>query len=314
MPTPPSRKLLVALDGSEQAMAAVGYVATVFPRENTQIDLFHVSEQLSDLFADMEANPLYKTKTNRLRQWISEQQKTTHAYLDIARESLLSAGFSEDQVAVRIQPKKLGVVRDIQKASYNDYSAVVVGRTGLSRLKDMFLKNVAFQLVGKLHHLPVIVVGGQPREPNLCVAFDGSSGSQRGVSWVSHLVGGSDCKVSLLSLISRRGKFWIDDEEYFLDASGEDALSHCRGKVEPGILEACNHLIGAGLPKENVNHEIQTIDAERAPLIVKWACDNGCDTVVVGRRGLVSFLDAFFVGRISEKVLNLADNLAVWVI
>ena len=33
-----------------------------------------------------------------------------------------------------------------------------------------------------------------------------------------------------------------------------------------------------------------------------------------GRDGLVSFLDALFVGRISDKVLNLADQLAVWVI
>ena len=227
MPTPPSRTLLVAEDGSEQAMAAVEYVAAVFPREHTKIDLFHVSEQLSDLFEDMEANPLYKTKTNRLRVWINDQQKQTHAYLDSARESLLAAGFPKEQVAMRIQPKKLGVVRDIQKASYDDYSAIVVGRTGLSRLKDIFLKSVAFQLVGKIHHLPVVVVGGQPRRRKLCIAYDGSPGSQRGVSWVSHLVGGSDCKVSLLSLVSKRGHFWIYDEESFLESSGDEAFEQC---------------------------------------------------------------------------------------
>jgi len=314
VPTPPSRKLLVALDGSEQAMAAVEYVAAVFPRKDIQIDLFHISEQLSDLFEDMEANPLYKTKTNRLRQWINDQQHQTHAYLKTARDSLLTAGFPEEQVTMRIQPKKLGVVRDIQKASYDEYSAVVVGRTGLSRLKDMFLKNVAFQLVGKLNHLPVVVVGGQPQKRKLCVAFDGSPGSQRGVSWVSHLVGGSGCKVALLSLVSQKGRFWIDDEEYFLESPGEEDLAKCREKVGPCLQAASETLINGGLAPENVSYQIEVADSERAPSIVQWATDNDCDTIVVGRRGLVSFLDAFFVGRISDKVLNLADELAVWVI
>lgn len=295
-------------------MAAVEYVAAIFPHENTKVDIFHVSEQLSDLFEDMEANPLYKTKTSRLRQWITDQQKHTHDYLDKARDNLLAAGFPEDQVEICIHPKKLGVVRDIQKASYDDYSAILVGRSGLSRLKDMFMKNVAFQLVGKIHHLPVVVVGGQPRKRKLCLAFDGSPGSQRSVSWVSHLVGGSDCKVSLLSLLSQRGNFWIDEEEYHLESAGEAALSNCRDKVEPCLQEARERLVEGGLPEENVSHAIQAVETDRAPHIVQWAADNDCDTVVVGRRGLVSFLDAFFVGRISEKVLNLADDLAVWVI
>lgn len=315
MSTPASRKLLVALDGSEQAMAAVKYVAAVFPREYTRIDLFHVSEQLSDLFADMEANPLYKTKTSRLRQWITDQQQKTHLYLETARESLLTAGFSEERVRTRIQPKKLGVVRDIVKASYDAYSAVVVGRSGLSRLKDMLLlKNVAFQLVGKIHHLPVVVVGGQPHKRKLCIAFDGSSGSQRGVSWVGHLVGGSDCQITLLSLVSQRGRFWIDDEEFFLTSLSEAAISQCREKVSPCIQAACDHLVKDGLAPENISQQIEATDAERAPFIVKWATENGCDTIVLGRRNLVSFLEALFVGRISDKVLSLADQLAVWVI
>jgi nucleotide-binding universal stress UspA family protein len=313
--TPASRKLLVALDGSGQAMAAVEYVAAVFPREHTQIDLFHVSEQLSDLFADMEANPLYKTKTGPLRHWIADQQHKTHLYLESARESLLTAGFPEEQVRTRIQPKKLGVVRDIVKASYDAYSAVVVGRSGLSRLKDkLLLKNVAFQLVGKIHHLPVVVVGGRPRKRKLCVAFDGSSGSQRGVSWVGHLVGGSDCQITLLSLVSQGGRFWIEDDEFSLESHSEEALSRCHDKVGPYIQAACDLLVKGGLAPENVNHQIKATEAERAPYIVKWATENGCDTIVLGRRGLVSFLDAFFVGRISDKVLNLADQFAVWVI
>jgi hypothetical protein len=131
---------------------------------------------------------------------------------------------------------------------------------------------------------------------------------------VKHLVGGSACEVSLLSLVSQKGRFWIDDEEFFLESMDEAALSRCRGKVEPCIQSARQLLIDGGLQPDKVSHEIEATDAERAPHIVQWATRNGCDTIVLGRRGLVSFLDALFVGRISDKVLNLADELAVWII
>jgi hypothetical protein len=41
---------------------------------------------------------------------------------------------------------------------------------------------------------------------------------------------------------------------------------------------------------------------------------NNFGSVVVGRRGLITFIDEYFVGRISDQVLKLADELAVWVI
>jgi hypothetical protein len=36
--------------------------------------------------------------------------------------------------------------------------------------------------------------------------------------------------------------------------------------------------------------------------------------VVVGRRALIAIIDEFFVGRVSNQVLRLANELAVWVI
>jgi nucleotide-binding universal stress UspA family protein len=131
---------------------------------------------------------------------------------------------------------------------------------------------------------------------------------------VSRLVGGSDCQVALLSLVSQKGRFWIEDEEYFLESIGDEALARCQERVGPCLQSACETLIEGGLAPENVSRQIEATDAERAPHIVKWATRNGCDTIVLGRRGLVSFLDALFVGRISDKVLDLADELAVWVV
>jgi hypothetical protein len=42
--------------------------------------------------------------------------------------------------------------------------------------------------------------------------------------------------------------------------------------------------------------------------------DNRFGGIVLGRQGLITFIDEFFVGRVSDRVLKLADQLAVWII
>jgi nucleotide-binding universal stress UspA family protein len=56
------------------------------------------------------------------------------------------------------------------------------------------------------------------------------------------------------------------------------------------------------------------VDRDRASHIVQEAEKNNAGSIVVGRRGLVTFIDEFFIGRVSDQVLKLADELAVWVI
>ncbi|MGW8323578.1 MAG: universal stress protein, partial [Thermodesulfobacteriota bacterium] len=51
----------------------------------------------------------------------------------------------------------------------------------------------------------------------------------------------------------------------------------------------------------------------RAGTIVDQARRGGYGTIVVGRKG-VTKVEEFFMGRVSSKVLQLAKNMAVWVV
>ena len=53
--------------------------------------------------------------------------------------------------------------------------------------------------------------------------------------------------------------------------------------------------------------------ASRAGAIVEEAKKGSYGTIVVGRRGL-SKVEEFFMGRVSNKVIHLAKEMAVWVI
>lgn len=310
----PLHKVLVAVDGSEQSLRAIRYAAAVFPPHRTHIVLFHVQAQLLDLFSDLNAYPHYKRRVTGLKHWATEQKVDIANTMDSAVVYFRQKGFPESGVTVKTPAKKLGITQDIIKESYDGYHAIVVGRTGWSRFKDWLIKSTAMKLVAKIKHIPVVVVGGNPDAKNLIVAFDGTHGAMKGVACVGALVGTSDHHLQLYSMISHEGKFWIGDEEFFIPDNTQDPLETGKHRIGPHLEEARSRLLAEGMTADRISIKIHAVDRDRAPHIVREAMQNHYGGVVLGRRGLITFIDEYFIGRVSDRVLKLADQLAVWII
>ena len=170
------------------------------------------------------------------------------------------------------------------------------------------------KLVAKIKHIPVVVVGGKPDAKNLLVAFDGTHGAMRGVACVAALVGTSDHHLQLYSLISHQGKFWVGDEEFFIADNSDDPKETVEHRIGPHLGEARSRLLEEGMAPERISIKIHAVNRDRAAHIVEEAMRNDFGGVVLGRRGLITFIDEYFVGRVSNQVLKLADQLAVWII
>jgi nucleotide-binding universal stress UspA family protein len=304
----------VAVDGSEQSLRAIRYAAGVFPPERTHIVLFHVQEQLFDLFSDLDAYPHYKQRVTGLKRWATEQKVDITNTMDSAVVYFKQKGFDRSAISIKTPAKKVSITQDIIKESYDGYDAVVVGRVGWSRFKDWLLKSTAMKLVAKIKHIPVVVVGGNPDAKNLMVAFDGTHGSMRGVVCVGALVGTSGHHLRLYSIIGSEKKFWPGDSEYF-------RIDNCTSKIVLGdkemgahLEEARTRLLAEGIPTDLLSLRIHAVDRDRAAHIVHEAEAKNFGSIVLGRRGLVTFIDEFFIGRVSDQVLKRAEQFAVWVI
>jgi nucleotide-binding universal stress UspA family protein len=310
----PPQKVLVAVDGSEQSLRAIRYAAGVFPPDRTHIVLFHVQAQLFELFSDLDAYPHYKSRVTGLKRWATEQKMDISNTMDSAIVYFKQKGFPKSAITVKTPARNLGITQDIVKESYEGYHAVVVGRVGWSRFKDWLIKSTAMKLVARIKHIPIVVVGGRPDAKNLLVAFDGTHGAMKGVVCVGALVGASGHELQLYSIINSKKKFWPGDHAYF-------SIDNCISRIVTGNLEigeqleeARTRLLAEGFPSERISVRIHAVDRDRATYIVKEAQNNRFGSIVVGRRGLVTFIDEFFIGRVSDQVLKLADELAVWVI
>ncbi len=312
------KKILLAIDGSGQSLDAVRYVSKVIAPHNMKVVLFHVSRKIDEAFWEIGINPAFSKKMVSIAAWELEQEKTVKEFMDQSHRILLVAGFTQEAVEVNIHQGQTGVAREIIKESMNGYSAVVAGRKGLSKLKDLVLGSIAQKLVEKVSHVPIWVVGGNQAR-KILLALDASEGAMKGVDYVGAMLGGSDYDVALLHVIRDVNPLiWMHEGENFIpsklpgdaDAKWSEGL---RMEMEPVFDDAKNRLISAGFDPDRVSTKLITGAGSRAGAIVEEAKEGGYGTIVVGRRGLSKVQD-FFMGRVSNKVLHLAKNMAVWVV
>lgn len=297
-------KILLAVDGSDQAFEAVRYVSQLFPPKRMEVVLFHALSRVPEGFWDVEKSPAFKHKLSSVAAWATRQQTVVQEFMDRARQLFLDRGFPEDKVSVKIEERKKGVARDIIAESQRGYDAVVVGRLGKSQLKDLVWGSVAHKLIGRLTNVPVCVVGGSPQDGKILAALDTSEEATKVLDFAGSMMDITDCEVTLLHVI--RGL-----ESWTADASEE--LQNAEKAATTLLEESVDRLERTGLNRDRISTKIRSGAASRAEAIVEEARNSGCGTIVMGRRGL-SRVKEFFMGRVSKKVLQLAKWTAVWVV
>lgn len=75
-----------------------------------------------------------------------------------AKAVLLSAGFSSDQVTTKIENKKHSVARDILEEAEGGYDLIVMGRRGISGIKEFFLGSTSQKVFNGARELSVLIV------------------------------------------------------------------------------------------------------------------------------------------------------------
>lgn len=306
-------RLLVALDGSLQASGVVDYVGEMFPPETTQVVLFHVLTTVPEALYDFEKDMERELDPVAASAFIAEKKKAIGGFMDRCRQTLMEKGFSGEQVEIRIEHRKQGVARDIIAVASQGFTALVLGRTGVSRMKDLLIGSVASKLVGKVSAIPLIVVGKVRRSGGALIAYDGSEGSDKAVMAVGKLLGKSAKPMTLLHVIRSLNILYLDEIQRNYPIDEREWTDRHREAIEPVMDRAVKSLVDAGIGPERISRKILTDQVSRAETVVKEARDGDFSSIVIGRRGL-SLVEAFLLGRVGNKVFQMAHDLTVWVV
>jgi nucleotide-binding universal stress UspA family protein len=120
----------------------------------------------------------------------------------------------------------------------------------------------------------------------------------RAVDCVGTILDGADFEVTLFHAVRA-----LDEE---ISRKAEESM-------ESVFEEASSRLEKAGLSRSQITTRLATGALSRAGAIIEEALKGGYGTIVVGRRGL-SEVEEFSMGRVSNKIIHMAKELAVWVV
>ncbi len=310
---PKKKKILVAIDESDQSFDVIRYISNIQFSQTPEIVLFHVITRVEQTFWDMGVGLVSIGRIVETAAWDVDRKKNAQELMSRAFDVMVQSGVPRDSIRVCIHHCCEGVARDIAKESLNGYDAVVVGRKGLSILRDMVLGSVAVKLIEKLSHVPVWVIGGTPEYGKILLPLDASEGAMAAVDYVGAMVGGSKTQVTLF-----HANRTLKASQHFLPRGlGADYEKQMLKEIDTEMNKtfdtAKGRLIGAGLDPLNISNKFSAGVSSRTAAIMAEAQMGDFGTIVMGRRGL-SNVEDFLMGRVSNKILYLAKDRALWIV
>ena len=154
------QKILVALDDSMNAMRTIAFITQTFSPSENDITLFSVLPDTAAL-CDMnspELTPYFLSQHSNFCQLEERKKQMVNEALKQAKDVLVSAGFDKDRVRLKVQVKKRGIARDIIEEAHLGYSIIVMGRRGLSGVKEFILGSVSQKVIHSVKDISVLIV------------------------------------------------------------------------------------------------------------------------------------------------------------
>jgi nucleotide-binding universal stress UspA family protein len=153
------KKILVAVDESENAMRAVDYITATFTPDH-EVTLYHVIMDTAAI-CDMNSPELIPYFTSQQITFCSLEDKKKELVqkaMDEAKKRLVSAGFEEKKIVFKMESKKAGVARDILAEARSGYGTIVLGRRGLSSIAEFLIGSVSQKVLHSAKDVSVVLV------------------------------------------------------------------------------------------------------------------------------------------------------------
>ena len=155
-----AKKILIAFDESENAQRAVDFVGANFSAD-CAVTLFNVlldSEAICAMESP-ELTPYFKAEQSAFCSLEDKKKEVVGQAMQNARRCLVNCGFAPDNIKIKTPVREKGVARDIIKeVEGGKYDLVVLGKQGLSGIKEFFLGSVPQKVIHGAKGVSVLLV------------------------------------------------------------------------------------------------------------------------------------------------------------
>ncbi len=152
--------ILVALDESKNALRAVDFVCRHFTPDH-RVTFMSVVPDTAAL-CNMNSPtliPYFMSQKEAFCDLENKKNEIVRSAMEQARERLIRSGFAEENLSLKMEAQKKGVARDILAEAQKGYDVIVVGRRGMSEVREFFMGSVSQKILHGAGGIPVVLVG-----------------------------------------------------------------------------------------------------------------------------------------------------------
>lgn len=315
------KHILVAVDGSDSSLEVVRYLGRLLPKGRVNIDLFHVMDLLPESLWDLESSIEQGCRGEGFENWEFQHKFVINGFMENAKQLLVGMGYGDNEITINVRDRDVNTVRDIaQEVQHGGYAALVIGRSKINLMKALILGSTSTRLVELLRLLPVWIVGGSPNPGKVLIAMDNSEEAERAMNYVVDLLHDDYTEVLLFHVSRKDSRIHHNVGHLLSFQEGRNWSDRLRNEVgmSEGGMKTClqNHidqLAHKGIDRNRIHSKIVDEADSRSEAIIREAFDGDYGTIVLGRRNL-SKMDEFIRSRVSNKVIDMAQEKAVWVV
>ena len=139
-----SRKVLVGVDNSENALRAVAHAGAMLSGSECHVTLFHTKSHIRR-FVPLE---VLENAPGLEEIWQKKAAEEIAPYMMKAKEILMKHELTEDNIDIKIIDGSRSVADDILKVAKTENSGtIVLGRRGISKVKGFFIGSVTRKVI-----------------------------------------------------------------------------------------------------------------------------------------------------------------------
>ncbi|MCD6274350.1 MAG: universal stress protein [Deltaproteobacteria bacterium] len=154
-----NNRLLVAFDDSENAMRAVEFITKYFTADH-KITLFNVLPDSAVLCAmnSPELTPYFLSQKSSFCILDDKKKELIKEAMKKAEQKLVNAGFDKKNIQMKIKNRRIGIARDLIAEAQSGYDVVILGRRGLSGIKEFLIGSVSQKVLHSVKGVSVMIV------------------------------------------------------------------------------------------------------------------------------------------------------------
>jgi nucleotide-binding universal stress UspA family protein len=311
------RRVLIATDGSDNALKSASYVAGLYRGDpDIEVTLLHVYPAIPPIYREGQHDPQIR---KQFMAWKTKKEEEAERYISEASSVFQKEGMEDAHIVGKHHPQAVGVARDIiWEADAEGYDAVVIGLKGLGRIEEFFLGSITNKLLDLSVDHPLWVVEGSVTSRRVLISMDETEQTIELARYAGKMLKGLEVtKILLYHCCAPFSEVLTEADMEGLDEIGKRYAEQKRQAMAQFFDEATNVLTNCGIDKSLIESRFHfdpsVTDKRVSKSILSVVKKEQIGTVVMGRKGSTRARE-YRMGSVCQRTLGGSRNCAIWIV